>query len=421
MQRIDLILDFVTRLCREMLLSGANIERIYITSEGICKAYGLQDISITCLSSVFSVSAETPEGEECVRQVAISTSSIHLEKLTALVRLYNKIVKEKPDPTLLADMLREGVKVKSYPMVAVLGGYVLAMACLCRIFGGLWQDVLIATFNTVILFFVMKLFSKANLNRIITNVVSMFVCGSFAFLFVYIGFAQNFYIIIITNAFYLIPGINMVNGMRNIICGNEMNGIIELLKVILEVVTIVAGLYLAFLCFGRGFEGEFGDELFSGGSAPMTVELIILSCLASVGFGIVFQIKPVNLIFAGLGGALIRTVYISLKAAQLSLIVFTALSAFTAALYAEVLAGIKKTPSSLFLYPSIIPLIPGDLFYYAMVGLIVNNNSLFADNAVNCLIVLTGISVGFVLCSSITHYARKIKLKKINFKAKKTE
>ena len=48
----------------------------------------------------------------------------------------------------------------------------------------------------------------------------------------------------------MIPGIQMVNAFRNIICGNEMNGIIEMVKVILEVVTIVAGLYIACLVFG---------------------------------------------------------------------------------------------------------------------------------------------------------------------------
>ena len=50
----------------------------------------------------------------------------------------------------------------------------------------------------------------------------------------------------ITNAFFLIPGIQMINCARNLLCGNEMNGLIEFLKVIVEVCTIVAGVAAAY-------------------------------------------------------------------------------------------------------------------------------------------------------------------------------
>jgi uncharacterized membrane protein YjjP (DUF1212 family) len=53
----------------------------------------------------------------------------------------------------------------------------------------------------------------------------------------------------ITNAFYLIPGIPMVNAVRNLLCGNEMNGLVELFKVALEVVAIVAGIYSSWYIF----------------------------------------------------------------------------------------------------------------------------------------------------------------------------
>jgi uncharacterized membrane protein YjjP (DUF1212 family) len=83
----------------------------------------------------------------------------------------------------------------------------------------------------------------------------MFLAGVIALFFTYIGFSKNFYSIIITNAFYLIPGVPMVNAVRNILCGNEMNGIIELIKVFLEVVTIVVGLSIAVFFFGQWYTG----------------------------------------------------------------------------------------------------------------------------------------------------------------------
>jgi uncharacterized membrane protein YjjB (DUF3815 family) len=136
------------------------------------------------------------------------------------------------------------------------------------------------------------------------------------------------------------------------------------------------------------------------------IELVILSFGASIGFGIVFQIRGVKLFYAGLGGALTRIVYLILMAFIPYRIIYAALAAFFAAVYAEVLAVKKKMPATVFLYPAIIPLIPGDLIYYTMGGLVLSNNQLFQENAIECILALIGICVGFVLSSTCAHYVR---------------
>lgn len=409
MQEIDYILEFVTRLGKEMLTCGANIERVNLTIELLCQEYRLTEVSVQSLSNSITVSAKAQDGTHSIRQISVPPARIHLEKLRRLNHLSYRVRREKPAADSLNALLQETQQTTGYPLPVRLLGYLVAMACLCRIFGGAWQDVVVVAINTVLLFFLTSALSKIYLNHIITNVVNMFLCGSIAFAFVYMGFAQNFYTIIITNAFFLIPGIPMVNAMRNLLCGNEMNGILELLKVVLEVVSIVAGLWLAFLCFGGWYEGSFGDSITDIKDAPWEIELVILSFFASLGFGIVFEIRPVDLVFAGIGGAIVRIVYLALMSFLNYRIAFIALAAFSAALYAELLAFLKKTPTTVFLYPSIIPLIPGDLFYYAMVGLITLNNDFFAANATDCILSLVGISVGFVLCSSFIHYVRRIR------------
>jgi uncharacterized membrane protein YjjB (DUF3815 family) len=142
------------------------------------------------------------------------------------------------------------------------------------------------------------------------------------------------------------------------------------------------------------------------------VELVILSFLASLGFGIVFQIRRENLFLAGLGGALIRIVYLIFMEFIPYRIVYVGLAAFCASVYAEFLAIKKKMPATVLLYPAIVPLIPGDLFYYTMVGIVINDQQMFLDYAWQCLLALAGISVGFVLSSSILHYIRQIRIRK---------
>ena len=84
-------------------------------------------------------------------------------------------------------------------------------------------------------------------------------------------------------------------------------------------------------------------------------------------------------------------------------------AAFCAALYSEILAIIRKEPSTLYLYPSIVPLIPGDLFCFVAFGIVWQNFNLVSQNGLALALALVGISVGFVVCSTIVHYVRKIK------------
>lgn len=140
------------------------------------------------------------------------------------------------------------------------------------------------------------------------------------------------------------------------------------------------------------------------------IEIIILSIIASIGFAIVFQIEKKELVFAGIGGGVTRIFYLIFMALVPYRILYAALAAMVAALYAEIMSGLKHTPATYYLYPSIIPLIPGDLFYYMCAGIITSDMDMFRKYALECTLALVGLSVGFVVCSCISHYMRIRKL-----------
>lgn len=141
-----------------------------------------------------------------------------------------------------------------------------------------------------------------------------------------------------------------------------------------------------------------------------SIELVILSFFASFGFGIVFRLVGKDLLWAGLSGALTRCVYLILLSVIDSRLVCVMLAAMIAALYAEVLATKKKMPSTVFLYPAIIPLIPGDLFLYTVMNLVVEDYGMTLQNGKDCILTLACMSVGFVLSSTIAYYIRRHKL-----------
>ena len=263
-----------------------------------------------------------------------------------------------------------------------------------------------------------KLFSKVHINKIITNFISMSLCSLIATLFYMTGFTHNFFTIVLTNAFFLLPGIQMINCARNLLCGNEMNGVIDLLKVLLEVCTIVAGVAAVYAVFGgvanypllEDYKALLADFYANTPLYLINIELVVLTLMATAGFSVVFNIQLEDIVFAAIGGVIVRLVYILFKFLLPSYpFIFTMVAAFFAALYSEILAITRKEPSTLYLYPSIIPLIPGDLFCYVAFGIVWGNTSFIVENGPNLALSLVGISIGFVLCSTIVHYVRKIK------------
>lgn len=137
-----------------------------------------------------------------------------------------------------------------------------------------------------------------------------------------------------------------------------------------------------------------------------SVKLVFCSFLASIGFGLKYQMQKRYLIWAGLGGALTRMCYLLLLEAIDARLVYSLLAAMFASLYAEIMAMKFKMPSTVFLYPAIIPLTPGSLIYGTAVNFVLQDTAAMWADAADCALTLFGISIGFVLISTFTYYRR---------------
>jgi hypothetical protein len=97
----------------------------------------------------------------------------------------------------------------------------------------------------------------------------------------YAGLCDDAPIILISVAKVVIPGIPLVNAVRNLLCGNEMNGIRQAAKAFIETMALAMGIYLAFWMFG--LQEGMKHAVVVAGVNPFWV--IPPSFLASVGFG----------------------------------------------------------------------------------------------------------------------------------------
>lgn len=406
---LELVLEFCVELSRRMILSGANLERVQLAVASICHAYGYSEISLFLLNTNVSLSVMADDGSYASRQCTIPPAGIHLAELRALNSLSYRVVSQTPEPSLLRQMIIDAYREKQSPDWLILLGQLMALEGLCVIFGGNLPELLCVALVTVVMHYGMILAAKPGLDRLVTNALVMWLATVTVILLIHAGFSANAPVILVTVSLLVIPGIPLVNAVRNLLCGNEMNGLLQLAKVTVETLALAMGITLALKMFGM--DENMKNAVVAARSSPLA--LIPFSFLASVGFGVMFRIPGRDLWLAGLGGALTRAALLLFAAVFPSRLLFVTAAALVSALYSECLATCFRVPSTYFIYPSIIPLIPGDLFYYALVGIYLGNAQMFSANAADCLLNLLGMSIGFVLSSIIAHYIRKMRFSRL--------
>ena len=128
---------------------------------------------------------------------------------------------------------------------------------------------------------------------------------------------------------------------------------------------------------------------------------ILTGCLGTLGFNILFNIRGKKLLLSTLGGLISWAVYLALAPVFPGEAVRYLLSAVVITVYGEVLARVEKTPTTTFLVPSIIPLIPGGALYYTMNYALNKQWSMFAHQAFYTLQLALSLAVGIIAVTTV--------------------
>ena len=128
---------------------------------------------------------------------------------------------------------------------------------------------------------------------------------------------------------------------------------------------------------------------------------ILMGFLGSLGFSTLFHIKGRRLIIASLGGLISWTVFLLLEGVLPSESVRYFLASAAVTVYAEVFARVIKTPTTTFLVPSLIPLIPGGALYYTMNYAVRGEMESFANQGMHTIAIAGIMAVGIILVSTV--------------------
>ncbi len=132
---------------------------------------------------------------------------------------------------------------------------------------------------------------------------------------------------------------------------------------------------------------------------------------ASLAFAIVFNIPRNKLLLSALGGMLGQLVYVVFQMIISNDVILYLLATIAISLYAEVLARLTKSPTTIYLAVALIPLVPGGGIYYTMLYFINGKMDLGIATGIHTLLISGALAVGIILVSSTVNLVRKVMLK----------
>ncbi len=137
----------------------------------------------------------------------------------------------------------------------------------------------------------------------------------------------------------------------------------------------------------------------------------LFAIIASLGFGIIFNIKGKKLLFASLGGGVSWFFYSLGLKLEFSDIFSLFVSSICFSIYSEIFARVLKTPVTTLVICCLIPLVPGAGMYNTMYEVITGNISRSLELGINTLASAGTLVLGIIFVSTITRQLKEIKKK----------
>lgn len=147
------------------------------------------------------------------------------------------------------------------------------------------------------------------------------------------------------------------------------------------------------------------------------LQQLILPCLysliASIAFGVQFNIKLRHMIMAGIGGTLTQFIFLAFELSGTAEMLCYFFSAVAVSMYSEIMARRLHVPVNMYLVVGIIPLVPGGYIYNTMITLIGGDVESFSHQFAETVGIAGSIAMGVFAVSALVRLTRIIMKKAI--------
>lgn len=229
----ELFLEDALEIGRRLVETGAEVKRVEDTVRRICIAYGFTDCEIYAVTSLIVATIRDKDGNHYTQSVRVQSYGTDLGRLEELNAFSRRICAQVPDVEDLTRQIRQYKKGKPKPVIKCLG-YMLAAGGFSVFYGGDLKDGLAAAAIAIVIY----------------TFVAGFVSGLLALGLTRLGLGHQADKIMIGDIMLLIPGLLLVNAIKEMFNRDIVTGLYRLIEAVLVALAIAGGYALAFLVMG---------------------------------------------------------------------------------------------------------------------------------------------------------------------------
>lgn len=244
------LLCCVLDIGEQMLVSGAEINRVEDSIRRICKSYNAKRVDVFTITSSIVVTLQREDGSSFTQTRRIHKYSTNLDKVDRLNNLSRYICSYTPEANYIVNELKKIDNGKTYNSHVESIVYVIIAGVFTIFFGGSLCDAVVSSVIAIFLRLSITLTQKVDTNILFVNIIGSFIIGLLAVLSVNIGIGKSLENIIIGNIMLMIPGIALTNSIRDIIRGDTIAGLFRLCEAIVIALSIAVGFGIASIFFG---------------------------------------------------------------------------------------------------------------------------------------------------------------------------
>ena len=390
------LMDLVSAIATKLAVSGAETYRVEESVKRICAAYGL-DARVYAIPHSLFITIMIPGDRPMTQLCRMDHLGTDLEAVEQYSNLSRKICAEKPRWEEALQWLDASNQTqKHYSLPFDLLGHILVASGFCLFFGGSGMDALCAGLCGLLLGFLTRGLRKTN--AFFQKIISAFLMALAAYGCSALGLTDNVDTSVIGALMLLVPGILFTNALRDIIFGDTNSGINRIVEVLLIAVAISLGTAAAWNVSVSLWGAATNTPAISYGPFLQC----IFSVIASYGFVVIFNIHGFGSLLCALGGGITWAAFCAVQALGGQDLLCYFLATVVAAIFAEVMARIRKYPAISYLISCLLPLIPGSGIYYAAQQAMQGNSEGFVFYGTRTLAIAGCMAVGILLVVTLT-------------------
>lgn len=359
-----LLTDLAAQVGHGLAISGAETFRVEDTIRRILRAYGIE-CEVFAIPNCLTISFEAANGKPLTIMKRIGFHGNDLDAVEQFNALSRRICRETPEVEVAVQWLEETqAACRRYSLPVYYLGHYLGAFGYCFVFGGTLRDSLWAGLLGLIIGLVNGFLNRLEVNPFFRTIAASFFMAAPAYLAASLGWMDSVDSSIIGALMILVPGLLITNSMRDIIYGDTNSGVVRIVQVFLSAFAIALGTAAAWRVtapiYGIGAVVESASLVWPAWAQALAV---FVGCY---GFSILFNIHGKWMVLCVLGGTATWMIYLLCQALGLDVYTMNLYATLFAALYAEVMARVRRCPVTPYLVLAIFPLLPGAGVYYTM-------------------------------------------------------